>query len=44
MTGIVNEYYGRRGVQFISWLAAGLMSMDSHLRSLRSTSPLPRGG
>jgi uncharacterized PurR-regulated membrane protein YhhQ (DUF165 family) len=25
MTDTVNEYYGRRGVQFISWLAAGLI-------------------
>jgi len=26
MTDIVNEYYGRRGVRFISWLAVGLIS------------------
>ena len=26
MTDTVNEYYGRRGVQFISWLAAGLIA------------------
>lgn len=25
MTDTVNEYYGRRGVRFISWLAAGLI-------------------
>ncbi len=25
MTDTVNEYYGRKGVQFISWLAAGLI-------------------
>lgn len=26
MTDIVNEYFGRRGVRFISWLAVGLIS------------------
>lgn len=25
MTDIINEYYGRRGVRFISWLAVGLI-------------------
>ncbi|MBM4195904.1 MAG: queuosine precursor transporter [Gammaproteobacteria bacterium] len=25
MTDVINEYYGRRGVRFISWLAAGLI-------------------
>ncbi len=25
MTDIINEYYGRRGVRFVSWLAAGLI-------------------
>ena len=25
MTDTVNEYYGRRGVRFISWLAVGLI-------------------
>ncbi|MEP6634260.1 MAG: VUT family protein, partial [Luteimonas sp.] len=25
MTDTVNEYFGRRGVRFISWLAAGLI-------------------
>lgn len=26
MTDIINEYYGRRGVQFLSWLAIGLIA------------------
>jgi uncharacterized integral membrane protein (TIGR00697 family) len=26
MTDVINEYFGRRGVRFISWLAAGLIS------------------
>ena len=26
MTDIINEYFGRRGVQFISWLTVGLIS------------------
>lgn len=26
MTDIINEYYGRRGVRFLSWLAAGLIA------------------
>ena len=26
MTDTINEYYGRRGVRFISWLAAGLIA------------------
>ncbi len=26
MTDIINEYYGRRGVQFLSWLGAGLIA------------------
>ena len=25
LTDVVNEYYGRRGVRFISWLAVGLI-------------------
>ncbi len=25
MTDIINEYYGRRGVQFLSWMAVGLI-------------------
>ena len=26
MTDIINEYYGKRGVQFLSWLGAGLIA------------------